>query len=134
MTKIIPIDRYGDTDEVLRTLSVLDKKYKGWTTAAAAADEQPVQRCIDTHHDIVHNMPSKDSPMDDLTVCALRSIMPKTEVHSWRRDVEKNNGWIRGTRVPKGKGVVVEAFGIRWIVVVGDKTVLTGESLQLKFP
>lgn len=39
------------------------------------------------------------------------------------------------TTVPRGKDVVMEAFGIRWIVLVYRRQLLTGESLLIhRFP
>ncbi|OQD77741.1 hypothetical protein PENDEC_c002G03494 [Penicillium decumbens] len=73
-------------------------------------------------------------PLTDLTIYSIMVAHKRTH---WCRDNDlefEQNHMLRGARPPRGKGVAIEAFGIRWIPEVGARTLLTGEELAKIFP
>lgn len=72
--------------------------------------------------------------LSDYTALDLRSVKKGKQLNGYNFDFEVDNGLLCCTRVPRGKGVAIDAYGIRWIVVVSGRTLLTGDSLARVFP
>lgn len=68
--------------------------------------------------------------MHDFAVFAVRSYFDRNTCGKYTHDFKKRNGLVRGSRVPIGNGVAIDAYGILWIVAMSGRTLLTGEKLD----
>ncbi len=59
----------------------------------------------------------------------MRSAFGKEDCTKYAHDFEVGNGLLRGSRIPMGKGVAMDARGIRWLVGMSGRTLLAGESI-----
>lgn len=85
--------------------------------------EPPIARIIDSR-------PAFDEALHNFTIFAVRSYYNRKTSAKYVHDFEVRNGLLRGSRIPIGKGVAIDAYSIRWIVTISRRTLLTSESLN----
>jgi hypothetical protein len=88
--------------------------------------------CVKSAPEEIMSLPITTKAVDDMTAYALLTSRARTNCKVSATDFE-SNGMLRGKRPPRGKGVAIEAFGIRWIPEMCGRTLLTGTNLA-KFP
>lgn len=116
-------------------LTQATQKCLGWASAPVKTPQaftyemapHPLHRVMTAH--IPH-----DNALTDYTALAIRSARKGKQLNMYNFDFEVDHSLLRGTRVPKGKGVAMDAYGIHWIVIVSGRTLLTGSSLVRVFP
>jgi hypothetical protein len=77
--------------------------------------------------------PPTENTLDDTAIYALSVMQPRNANNVYKWDFEAN-GMVRKVRKPRGLAVAVEAYGIRWIVEIHRRTLLTGEKIAEHFP
>lgn len=75
----------------------------------------------------------RDVAVDDTTAYAIMAAYKRGD---WKLNKHEfdSAGMLRSLRPPRGNGVAIEAFGVRWIPESCERTLLTGEVLAQAFP
>jgi hypothetical protein len=79
------------------------------------------------------SVPVRHATMDDVHVYGLKKLAKLATCKKWK-SVFDGNGRIRIDRKPLGKPPVVQAFGVKFLVLIEGKYVLTGSDLATRFP
>ena len=83
--------------------------------------------------DARYPIPTGKRNFEDILVYATKKMENQATCKKWRA-VYDGNGHLRIDRKPAGKPPVVEAFGIKWLVLIEGRYLLTGEELGKQFP
>jgi hypothetical protein len=97
---------------------------------AVAKDEN----CVDDDPANIVRLGIRNGAIDDTTAHAIIASQ-KRGVWFKKNQIEfESFNALRWLRLPRGKGVPIEAFGIRWIPETCERTLLTGAKLSEVFP
>lgn len=125
----LTLDLTLTNSEIEDTLGKLNERSYNNTTSCteiAEAEADPAD-CVRVPEDIIH-LGIRNVAVDDRTVYAMVTAYKRRDCGANKFDFEQT-GLVRGVRPPRGLGVAVEAFGIRWIPEIYDRTLLTGIEL-----
>ncbi|KAJ5296955.1 uncharacterized protein N7443_007848 [Penicillium atrosanguineum] len=81
------------------------------------------------HRDI---LPPGKRNMDDTFVYAVKQLETQASCKKYE-GVFDGNGHLHIDRKPSGNSVVVPAFGVKWLLFMGGRCILTGSALSQRF-